>query len=141
MGDPYPFSIPKIAVLRHVICELAETGLHRKEGPLPMRTPKALSVAVLIAAGIFSAPGAQAQERLVEVAFTYNPSDSAKDIYSDLQRTARDACRIRGAKALYLKKREQACEKQVIENGVTKLNRADVAAIHAGVYASNDTRG
>jgi hypothetical protein len=107
-----------------------------------MKTPKALSVAALVAAGIFAAPAARAQDlREVAVAFTYNPDDSAKDIYSDLQRTARNACTFAGVRPLYLKKYEHACEKKVIESGVQRLNRADVAAIHSGVYASNDTRG
>ena len=107
-----------------------------------MKTPRTASIAALVIAGILSAPSVYAQEvREMQVAFTYKPSDSAKDIYSDLQRTAREACEVHGSRALYLRKYERACEKKVIENGVARLNRADVAAIHTGVYASNDTRG
>ena len=107
-----------------------------------MKTSKALLATILIAAGILSAPAVHAQDmRKMEVAFTYRPGDSAKEIYHDLQRTARQACQVHGVRALYLKKYQRTCEKKVIENGVARLNRADVAAIHTGVYAGNDTRG
>jgi hypothetical protein len=107
-----------------------------------MTTPKILPVALLVAAGLFSAPAASADARMpIEVAFTYNPGDAAQDIYSDLQRTARHACQISGRRTLALRKSEWKCEKQLLDDGVAKMGRADIAVLHNGYFTAADTRG
>jgi hypothetical protein len=107
-----------------------------------MKTPKFLPVALVVAAGLFSAPGASADnQKTIQARFAYNPADSAQEIYSGLKRTARDACQFRGARSLAVQKHEWKCLKQMLDEGVAKMGRADIAVIHRGNYATADTRG
>jgi hypothetical protein len=106
-----------------------------------MNTAKLLPVALLIAAGLFIAPGAFAQERTISARFAYNSADSAQEIYSSLKRTARRACQFAGVRSLNVQKYEWQCVKQMLDEGVAKIGRADIAALHHGNFASADTRG
>lgn len=110
-----------------------------------MKTPKTVSVAVLLLVGIVAAPSVNAQEASdrseFKVAFTFNPDSSANEIYSSLQRVARDVCEFHGSKSLKLRKYEKDCAKEIVNNGVARLGRADVAALHNGSFAAADTRG
>lgn len=103
-----------------------------------MKAPKALSAALLVASAILLAPAALAEQpRDIRVAFTFNPSDSAADIYSGLERTVRKACEFRGVRSLTVIKHEKACMKSMLDNGVTRLARPDVAAIHNSYLATS----
>ena len=109
-----------------------------------MKTPNTVSIAVLLLAGIFAAPSVNAQEAgrgEFQVAFTFNPDSSASEIYSSLQRLAHDVCEFHGSKSLKLRKYEKDCARQIVDNGVARLGRADVAALHHGSFAAADTRG
>ncbi|MDP3738628.1 MAG: hypothetical protein Q8R02_14630, partial [Hyphomonadaceae bacterium] len=89
-----------------------------------------------------AAPAAFAERQSeVRVAFTYNTADTAERIYADLERTARDACDFKGSNSLQIRKLERACAKGMIDQGVTKLQRADVAALHNGGFTATGSRG
>ena len=79
----------------------------------------------------------------VKTRFAFNPKDPAVEIYSDLTRTARRACDLPGTRSLNMVRVEQACIKEMVEDGVAKLGRADVAAVHNNYFAtaSAGTRG
>lgn len=107
-----------------------------------MKTPKILPVSLLIAAGLFAAPGSFADEfKTIQAKFAYNTADKAEVIYSDLKRTARDACRHDGVRTLAMQKIEWNCVKQMVDDGVARIGRADIAVLHNGNYATADTRG
>lgn len=97
---------------------------------------KTLSLALIaMTASFAAAPAAFAQDKHeVRVAFSYNTSDTAQQIYADLERTAREACEFNGYKSLQMRKVEQACANGMIDQGVAKLQRADVAALHNGGF-------
>jgi hypothetical protein len=98
-----------------------------------MKTSKALSAAFLMASAILAAPAALAEQpRNVQAAFAFNPNDPAAEIYADLVRTARKACEFHGVRMLKLMEHEKACVKAMLNDGVAKLGRPDVAAIHGG---------
>jgi UrcA family protein len=102
-----------------------------------------LAGALLVAAGLSSAPAAYAEQpqATIQARFAYNPDDSAQDIYSGLKRTARHACQPKGKRPLAAHKDQRTCLKQMLDDGVAKIGRADIAALHNGSYASAGTRG
>jgi UrcA family protein len=97
-----------------------------------MKTFKALPAAFLLAVSALAAPAALAGEpQTVRAAFSFNPAASAAEIYSDLERTARQACEFNGRRPLTTIRHEKACVKEMVADGVAKLDRQDVAATHA----------
>jgi UrcA family protein len=97
-----------------------------------MKTPR-LAIALVAMAASFAAPAAFADpQREVRVSFTYKTADTAENIFSDLQRTARDACEFAGSRSLQMHTFELACVKEMVADGVAKLNRPDIAAIANG---------
>lgn len=95
---------------------------------------KTLPIALIaMAASFAAAPAAFADNRReVRVAFAYNTADTAEHIYADLERTARNACDLHGARSLQIRKAERACVKEMVDEGVGKLQRSDIAALHKG---------
>jgi hypothetical protein len=118
--------------------------LHKRKKP-PMKTPKGLTAALILASAVIAAPAAFAdgQKESIRARFAFNPSEPAAEIYSDLTRTAKRACELPGTRSLHMVKHEQACMKEMIEDGVSKLGRADVAALHNDYFATANagTRG
>ena len=104
-----------------------------------MKTPR-LAIALVAMAASFAAPAAFADpQREVRVSFAYKTADTAENILSDLERTARDACEFPGSRSLQMHRLELACVKEMVVEGVAKLNRADIAALANGQYG--DARG
>lgn len=118
--------------------------LHRERN-LPMKTTKGLAAAFIFASAVIAAPAAFAdsQKESVNARFAFNPGEPAAEIYSDLVRTARRACEVHGTRSLNMVKHEQACTKEMVQDGVSKLGRADVAAVHNDYFATANagTRG
>ena len=110
-----------------------------------MKTPNALTAAFVLASAVLAAPAAFAEgpRETIHARFAFNPDQPAAEIYSDLTRTARKACELSGTRSLHIVKHEQACMKEMVEDGVAKLDRADVAAVHNGYFATANagTRG
>lgn len=108
-----------------------------------MKTPYLLPVAMLMLAGPLAAQPAAAEPPLktIEARYAYNPADSAQKIYSGLKRTAHYACRYEGVRPLAMLKHEAKCVKEMLDDGVAKMGRADVALIHNRSFAVADSRG
>jgi hypothetical protein len=110
-----------------------------------MKTRTTLTAALVLATAALAAPAALADgpRQSIQARFAFNPSESAIEIYSDLTRVARRACEVNGTRSLNMLKHEQACVREMVQDGVTKLGRADVAAVHNGYFATANagTRG
>jgi len=107
-----------------------------------MKTPNKLVAAVILASAVLAAPAfAETPKEKFETRFAFNPNDPANEIYSDLTRTARRACEVPGMLSLRMSKSEQACIKEMVQDGVTKIGRPDVAAVHNSSFADAGTRG
>jgi UrcA family protein len=110
-----------------------------------MKTPAGFAAALIVASAVFAAPAAFADQPQKEVnaRFAFDPSDPAAKIYDDLNRTARRACELTGTRSLSVVKHEQACMAEMVQDGVNKLGRSDVAAVHNNYFASASagTRG
>jgi hypothetical protein len=119
--------------------------LHKKRKNLPMKTPNGLAAAFILASAVLAAPAAFADgpRETVEARFAFNPKEPAVQIYSDLNRTAKRACELSGTRSLNIVKHEQACIREMVQDGVTKMGRADVAAVHNDYFATANagTRG
>ena len=118
----------------------------KKDRNLPMKTPNGVTAAFILASAVLAAPAAFAEgpwDTTVQARFAFDPNEPAVEIYSDLTRTARRACELNGTRTLNVTKHEQACMKEMIQDGVTKLGRSDVAAVHNGYFATANagTRG
>jgi len=83
------------------------------------------------AAAISSAQGSGA----VRVAFSYDRTASAQEIYSDLQKTAGAACAYEGVRTKVIRRLEQRCARKMIESGIVQLDRSDIAQLHRGRIA------
>ena len=87
---------------------------------------------------ISSAPAALAESphKSIDARFAFNPNDPAARIYADLTRTAERTCGLSGKRPLSLLRGERACIQEMVQDGVNKLGRADVAAVHNGYFAT-----
>lgn len=110
-----------------------------------MKTSSTLTAALILATAALAAPAALADNsrESFQVRFAFNPNDPAAVIYSDLVHTASRACEAHGTRPLNMIRMEQSCTNQMVEDGVAKLGRADVAAVHNGYMATANagTRG
>ena len=102
---------------------------------------KVSAVALVLMAGAFLAPqNASAETRTFRVAFPYYKSAPAEKIYTDFQRKADMACREDSIRPLSFRRLEKACAAELLDKAVTKLGRADVAALHQGQLAQIASR-
>ncbi len=99
--------------------------LHKKRKNLPMKTSNGLTAAF-----------ADGPRETIQARFAFEPNEPADAIYSDLVRTARRACELPGARSLKLTRHERACIGEMVDDGVAKLGRADVVAMHNGYFAT-----
>lgn len=110
-----------------------------------MKTPNGLTAAFILASATLAAPAAFAEgpQREISARFAFNPDEPAAEIYQDLNRTARRACELSGTRSLKVAKHERACVAEMVQDGVSKLGRADVAAVHNDYFATANagTRG
>jgi hypothetical protein len=110
-----------------------------------MKTPQAITAAFILASAVLAAPAAFADgpRQTIQARFAFNPDEPAAQIYSDLTRTARRACELSGTRSLNAVKHEHACVEEMVQDGVAKLGRADVASVHDSHFATANagTRG
>lgn len=91
----------------------------------------AAPVALLLMFGGLATPSASADTRpSVTGVFAYDRNAPAETTYARLQRKAEKLCTGPGIRRAYLRKYEEACIASVVENGVSRLGRADIARIH-----------
>jgi UrcA family protein len=98
-------------------------------------TPYAMPVALLAASLFLAAPAAQAEPavKTFEVRFEYNRTSGAEKIYTDLKRTAYNACNRHGSQSpLRMQKLVKICAADVVDKGVQAIGRTDLAALHYG---------
>ena len=103
---------------------------------LKIITPYAIPVALLMMSVAFAAPVANAERpgyETFQVRFVYDPSDSAQEIYSGLNRTAHKACHNPGGvNSIRFNVQNKACKAEIMEKVVKAIGRTDIAALHYG---------
>jgi len=134
IGRPEGFSIPLRAEAPHVLAMPAQDGLQQRE-LLPMKTfkpsGKLSAVALVLMAGAFLAPQtASAETREIRASFSYYKSAPAEKIYAEFQHRAAYVCREDSKRPISLRVAEKRCAEDMLNKAVTKLGRADVAALH-----------
>ena len=100
-----------------------------------LTTPYAMPVALLAASLFLAAPAAQAEPSIktFEVRFEYNRTSGAEKIYTDLKRTAYNACDRAGLRSsLRMQKQVKICAADVVNKAVQAIGRTDLAALHYG---------
>ena len=105
-----------------------------------MKTPSlklyAAPLALLVMAGALAAPSASAETapkgyRTVTAAFHYNPEAPAEQIYAKLRRLAERMCSNPSPTPLSFRRIEEACVDSAMENGISRIGRTDIAAVHS----------
>jgi UrcA family protein len=104
-----------------------------------MKTPTfklyAAPVALLLMAGVLATPTASAETaphgyRMVQSAFHFNPEAPADQIYAKLRRLAERMCANPGPRPLSFRKIDKECVASAMEDGISRIGRTDIAAIH-----------
>ena len=92
----------------------------------------AAPVALLLMAGGLASPSATADERpAVTGVFSFDRNAPPETIYASLERKAERLCTGPGIRRAYMRKYEDACIAIVVESGVRRIRRADIAQIHS----------
>jgi len=96
-----------------------------------MKTQKLLPALVLMAATAFAGPSAfaDAGQKTFTVKFSYNKAAPAEAIYQRLEKTAHRACNKPGPISFKVRRATEACEAEVIDKVLAKMQRLDVAAM------------
>ncbi len=137
----FSISIPLPSLHLHVEPAI-KTG--RIEEDLPMTSTAlklyAIPAALLMLSAGIAAPGATAEpapgQQVVHARFVYKPGAAAAQIYADFRATAERACRVPGPRPASLRKLDERCAANLLQQVLQRVNRTDLAAIHA-----NETRG
>jgi UrcA family protein len=96
-----------------------------------------------LCSGLLStAPASQAQTGEVPVGYTrisaelaHNAKAPAEKVYRDLKRIAHTACGDRSSRTLEMLRAGKRCVAEMVESGVAKLDRADIADLHKSKIA------
>lgn len=96
----------------------------------------AAPLVMLVLASAFATSAASAEGKLhgyrtVQASFHYNPDAPAEQIYGELRNLANRMCVTKGPRPLYLRQVETACIASVMEDGVSRIRRTDIAAPHS----------
>ena len=95
----------------------------------------AVPMALLLASAGMAAPKAVAESsrfgRVTTVEFRYKPSAPAEQMYAEFRVTAERACKTPGPRFSSLRKMDERCTKDLLKQVLSKVNRTDIAAIHA----------
>ena len=98
----------------------------------------AAPVALLLMAGGLATPSASADpSQTVKGVFGYDRSAPAETIYASLQRKAERLCAVTGIHRAHMSKYEAACVASVVASGVSRIGRADIAALHGRALSDN----
>lgn len=97
-------------------------------------TPYAIPVALLMLSIAFAAPAANAERpgyTSFEVRFAYDPSDSAREIYQDLNHKAYRVCNNSSStRSIRYNIHAKECKAEVVDKVVQAIGRTDLAALH-----------
>lgn len=95
----------------------------------------AAPVALLMMAGILATPNASADpapgHHTVQAQFRYNADAPADQIYAKLRKTAERMCAKPGLRPLAFRKADAACVDSAMQDGVSRIGRTDIAALHS----------
>lgn len=96
-------------------------------------TQKTFAKLALPALLLLGAAPAMAESPLqpLKVAFAYDPTAPASEIYADLERTAKRACNADRLGPISLVSAKRECVQNLLDAAVQRINRAEVAGIHA----------
>ncbi len=87
--------------------------------------------AIAVTTAAITATSVSAKPAGLEITFTYDPSDSIEEIYSDFKRTARKACKSRRILHTGELKGEYQCRRQLLAKAVAASGHQELALYHA----------
>jgi hypothetical protein len=90
---------------------------------------KTITVAAAVMSGAGVAVADPARETF-SIEFSYNTSASVKDNYSRFLHDVRDACTTPGLKPIAMIVQQNACVRDVMDQLVARMGRADLASLH-----------
>lgn len=88
-----------------------------------------LGANMLIASPVAHADEPQSAEPF-DVTFSYNPQAKPEAIYATLRHRAETACEAPGVHSVREHQQNQACAARLLDAAVSRIGRADVAALH-----------
>lgn len=96
----------------------------------------AAPLVMLVMASALAAPGASAEARrtglqTVQAEFHYNPDAPAEQLYARLRRLADRMCVDHAMPQLSLRTRDRACVAEAMTDGISRIGRTDIAALHS----------
>jgi UrcA family protein len=90
---------------------------------------------LLAAAVALGAPAASAapssSAKTIEVTFAYNRGDDAQQIYADLHRTARKACRNAIGYSTRFNWQIRSCTSDLVKTGIAMIARQNIADLYS----------
>jgi hypothetical protein len=86
--------------------------------------------AIAVTTAAITATSVSAKAEGLEITFTYDPSDSIEEIYSDFKRTARKACKSRRILHTGELKGEYQCRRQLLTKAVAASGHQELALYH-----------
>jgi UrcA family protein len=95
----------------------------------------AAPLVMLVMAGALAAPSASAEAArpgysTVHATFTYNTKAPAEQIYAQLRRLVDRMCANPSPSPLSLRMPSRACVAEAMADGVSRIGRTDIAALH-----------
>ncbi len=91
---------------------------------------KNMFAAIAVTTAAITATSVSANSEKLEITFTYDPSDSIEEIYSDFKRTARKACKSRHILHTGELKGEYQCRRQLLAKAVAASGHQELALYH-----------
>lgn len=92
-------------------------------------------VLLLMAGGLATSPASADNNRagrsVVTTKFAYDPAAPAAQIMHDLERTVDRLCRVPGSRPLYLRKLDDLCVAEAMQDAIRQIGRSDIAQLHA----------
>jgi len=96
----------------------------------------AAPLVMLVMASAFASPAASADtNRLgyttIKADFHYSRDAPAEQIYSELRSLVQSMCTTKGPRPLALRRSDQACMASAMKDGISRIGRTDIAALHS----------
>ena len=96
----------------------------------------AAPLVVLVPASAFATPAASADAkqpgyRTEQATFHYDADATAEQIYSKLRKLADRMCVTKGPRPLSLHQADEACIASAMQDGVSRIGRTGIAALHS----------
>jgi UrcA family protein len=96
----------------------------------------AAPLVMLVLASALATPAASAEGKLhgyrtVQATFHYDADAPAEQIYGKLRKLADRMCVTKGPRPLWLRQADEACIASAMKDGVSRIGRTDIAALHS----------